>query len=229
MHLIVSGDVISSNINKAANERKWNTCLTQRAAAKLLLASQWIYLHHMLHYKLRDKHIFTGFTGGVFSFLFLAPLPRYRATEGSAGEEDVLPLKQPTGHALKAQVENSAHVAHLRSYCEALWEEEEDLRTLGLILQIEFRLSKSHSGWTRVCDTSSDPTVIHRIWKQFLEGLSVHPGRAEHPFTLPAEETEQTTWREPKTASLSFISLQAWNEAEKRENEKQEMSEFFTK
>lgn len=62
---------------------------------------------------------------------------------------------------------------YLRSYGEAL---KEKLRTLSLNLKFEFRTmflsfkpSKSHNRLTRICDIADDPTVIHEVWKQFLE------------------------------------------------------------
>lgn len=40
----------------------------------------------------------------------------------------------------------------------------------------------------RICDISEDPTMIHKIWKQLLEGTIWHRGTVDDPFVLLAKE-----------------------------------------
>lgn len=74
------------------------------------------------------------------------------------------------------------------------WEEE--LRTWVKEFKMKFlsfKPSKSHNRLTRICDISNDPTVIHEIWKQFLEGTILHRGIVDDPFGLLAVEVERMT------------------------------------
>lgn len=40
----------------------------------------------------------------------------------------------------------------------------------SLRMFLSFKPFQSHNRLTRICDISSDPTLIHEIWKQLLEG-----------------------------------------------------------
>lgn len=51
-----------------------------------------------------------------------------------------------------------------------------------------FNPFKSHKRGTRIFEISSDPTEIHEIWKQFLEGIILHAGIVDNPFVLLAKD-----------------------------------------
>lgn len=66
-----------------------------------------------------------------------------------------------------------------------------------------FEPIKSHNILTGICDISNNPTVIHEIWKKFLEGTVLDRGIVEDPFALLAEKVDKMPWWE----LISFTCL----------------------
>lgn len=126
----------------------------------------------------------TFFTSSIFL---------YRVTEGSVG--DLKTFLRNKRQQMSFQTNQVWRKEHMQSLFQSTsrhivlsWGLKSLILNNFRQTSLSFEPSKSGNRSPRICDLSEDPTMIHEIWKSFLEGTVVHRSITDDPFVLLARE-----------------------------------------